>query len=59
MDDADRSPPSAASDIEPQERARLLGRSGTLTIEKTDTGTRVRLPQQPGHAVCSVVVLES
>jgi CRP-like cAMP-binding protein len=28
MDDADRSPPSAASDIEPQERARLLGRFG-------------------------------
>jgi CRP-like cAMP-binding protein len=28
MDDADRSPPSAASDIEPRERARLLGRFG-------------------------------
>ncbi len=28
MDDADRSPPSAAADIEPQERARLLGRFG-------------------------------
>jgi CRP-like cAMP-binding protein len=28
MDDADRAPSSAASDIEPQERARLLGRFG-------------------------------
>jgi CRP-like cAMP-binding protein len=28
MDDADRPPPSAVSDIEPQERARLLGRFG-------------------------------
>jgi len=28
MDDADRSPSSAAADIEPQERARLLGRFG-------------------------------
>jgi len=40
-------------------RARLLGRSGTLAIERSGEGTHVQLPEHPGDAVCSVVVLES
>jgi alpha-L-fucosidase len=40
-------------------RARLLGRGGNLALERDGDTTRVRLPDQPGHAVCSVVVLES